>query len=253
MINFDEVLHKYTDADGNTYISVTQLIGLYKQPFDTVAVSKRYAEKNGQTPEYWQQKWEHTKNEACDRGTLFHEEQEDLLLGRGVDMNRGKPVEVQNPGLQMRMVQSVYDLPDGLYPELRLWHAGYRLAGTGDKAFLETIGHTRYADLDDHKTNKAIYTKSWVHPTQGPKMMKYPVAHIMDCNFWHYALQISFYMYMLECEGFVPRDLQFTHYPHQNPDNPFEDIKPQIYKLPYLRDEVIAILEDYRKQNRKRR
>lgn len=252
MLNFNEELHQYTDDQGKL-ISVTQLISLYKQPFDTVAVSTKYAEKHGETPEYWQKVWENTKNEACDRGTLFHNEQEDTLLGRGVDMNRGKPVQVQNPNLQMRMIQDPYDLPDGVYPELRMSHAGYRIAGTGDKAFLETIDGKRYADLDDHKTNKAIYTKSWVHPVYGPKMMKGPVSHLQDCNYVHYNLQLSFYMFMLECYGFIPRDLQFTHYPHQNPDNPFEDVLPQVYKLKYLRAEVIAILNNYRKALNKRR
>ena len=38
-----------------------------------------------------------------------------------------------------------------------------------------------------------------------------PLQHLDDCNYIHYCLQISIYAWMLEQEGYVVRDLRFTH------------------------------------------
>ncbi|MFZ8528507.1 hypothetical protein ACO1NJ_14385, partial [Staphylococcus aureus] len=60
--------------------------------------------------------------------------------------------------------------PDGVYPEAKLWHHGYKIAGRADKVILLTnrieekggapgsnmkwVTNLRYAHIEDYKTNE---------------------------------------------------------------------------------------------------
>lgn len=242
--------HKYYNDYGVEYTSVTKLVTAYKQPFDKEAVAKRYAEKNGQSPEYWIKQWDDGRDEACDRGHTFHDHKEEILHGRGIDVVKRAVKMVRNQYLYPIADQSLYNLPDGVYAELQMWDDTWKLAGTADKVHIESMGPgKRFVDIDDHKTNKKIDEQSYQFRDGTYKMMQYPVAKFMDCNFVHYELQISFYAYMLERMGFTPRRLTFTHYPP-----PLEtvfgipelDVTKRtdgiVYPLKYRKKEVINIL-----------
>ena len=47
---FDEGPHKYTDSNGNEYISVTTLIGNYVPQFDTKYWAHKKAKEQGDRP-----------------------------------------------------------------------------------------------------------------------------------------------------------------------------------------------------------
>lgn len=128
------------------------------------------------------------------------------------------------------------DLPDGFYPELIMWNDEYKIAGTSDRIFIETLGIGRAVDVDDYKTNNVIDKKSFYEKGKGHKMMQYPLNHIMDCKHNHYHLQVSVYAYMLEQMGFEVRNVGYHHINFLN-------------KLPYMRDEVIVLLNHYRQRN----
>lgn len=245
--------HKYFNDSGQQYQGVTSLLGMYKNPFDALKVATSYAKKHGQTPEYWVKLWDNGRDSACDTGHEFHDFKEQQLLGRGIDVMRGAVRMVRNQNMY-RSMKTLYDLPDGLYAELMLWDDGYQLAGTADKTLIETVGNYRYVDLDDYKTNKKIDTSSYISRSGQRKMMLPPINHMMDCNFVHYELQLSLYMFVLERQGFTPRSMRFTHYP-PNPD--ITDVtkrdKPVIYPLHYRKREVIAILNHFTKQQRNAR
>lgn len=123
-------------------------------------------------------------------------------------------------------------LPDGFYPELLIWDDEYKIAGTADKVFIETILGDRYVDIDDYKTNQSIDKKSYYTKGKGFTMMKEPVSHLMDCKHSHYHLQVSIYGYMMEKHGFIVRKVGYHHL------NTLND-------LPYLHDEAMDILRDY--------
>lgn len=255
--------HKYYNGQGVEYISVTQLLAKYKQPFDSLKIATRYAEKNGKTAEYWMALWENGKNKACDRGHVFHDHKEEILHGRGVDVVKRAVRMVRNQYIYPQAESNLYNLPDGIYAELQMWDDAYKLAGTGDKIHIETLGlGYRYVDIDDHKTNKRIDLRSYQFQDGSHKMMLHPVGHMMDCNLTHYELQISFYAYMLEKQGFIPRTLTFTHYPPPEPiltvggwvqpeERDITQRKGGIsYQLKYRKKEVMNILMHYTKQRR---
>jgi len=124
-----------------------------------------------------------------------------------------------------------WELPDGFYPELMLWDDEWKMAGTADRIFIETILGERFVDIDDYKTNTSIEKKSFYVRGEGYQMMQYPVNHMMDCKHSYYHLQVSIYALMLERMGFTVRKVGYHHL------NTLND-------LPYLRDEAVALLED---------
>lgn len=77
---FDEAQHKYTDNRGNTYTSVTTLLGKYEEKFDTKKMAricelsgKRGNPKyKGKTAKMLELEWSKTSKDACDYGNEKH-------------------------------------------------------------------------------------------------------------------------------------------------------------------------------------
>lgn len=241
-VTFDEPSHSYTNTHGTKYISATTLTGKFKQPFDKVAVATAYAKKNGNTPEYWIEKWAGITKHACERGTRFHKMKEDWMLGSAAIIHEEKAVPVIKIEGFTEPNIDYSTLPDGVYPELLLWNHYWGIAGIADIVTFDG----EYFDIDDYKTNKKIDCTSYKHPRYGYKMMKPPLNHLMDCNLIHYSLQLSIYAYMLEkLTGKKARNMTFHHHPPML-DNP-DEINPIgiKYKVQYLKREVLAMLTVY--------
>lgn len=242
----------YTDPDHRyflgqrTYRSATQIIERFYEHFDTEGTAEMMAYKYGQTPEYWKEKWRKHNKKSLERGSLLHNEKEDFLHNRGYDSINGKIFKVHNlelPRLRNEWSQpgGYYNLPDGIYPEMKMWHHGWGIAGRVDKPIIETIDNIRYMHVDDYKTNAAIRMESFCDRDGNYRMMLGPLSHLMDCEYYHYSLQLSLYQYIGEYFGFTPGKRRIIHYPHPIPG--LGTPKPKIYdNLPYLRQEVEAML-----------
>lgn len=104
-----------------------------------------------------------------------------------------------------------------------------------------------------HNTNKKIETKSFYNSkTKSSVKMKFPLNNLDDVNYYHYALQLSTYAWMIQQIDpmYEIEDLVLVHFDHS--DN------MTVYHLPYLKDEVIKMLLYYKKEsvlaeNRKKR
>ena len=73
-------------------------------------------------------------------------------------------------------------------------------------------------------------------------MMKFPLNNIQDCNYYHYALQLSTYAWMIQQIDplYEIEDLVLVHFDH--------DDNMTVYHMPYLKDEVIKMLLFYKKE-----
>lgn len=254
MIYFDGSIHVYYNTEGVVYDSPSKVFAKYKNKFDADAVAERYAKKHGQTASYWKKQWEQEKDKSLVRGTGIHQTKEDLMFGRGIDKYQGKTYQVQNPDMLIgNVVRELKDLPDGIYPEMPVWNHNYRVSGKPDKVIIETILGTKYAHVDDFKTNKSIDKTSYEHPREGYKMMKGPLSHLMDCNWVHYMLQMSFYQWILDAAGLKPGNRTLIHIPHPVKTTGIlgEEVIHQpddvLYKIPYAKSEILATLADYNK------
>ena len=128
------------------------------------------------------------------------------------------------------------------YPEVLLHYISndneLRLAGQADLVLI----NEDEVQILDFKTNKEIKKSSHFNTvTKKHKMMKYPLNNLMDSNYWHYAMQLSTYAWMIQQidNRFNIKTLNLIHYDHNN--------KRTIYPVPYLKKEVEAMLKEYKR------
>lgn len=234
--NDDE--HRYY-VGPRTYRSATQIVHQFVNVFDTPERALYMANRYGRTPEFWTEKWKEQNRDSIIRGNELHKKKEDFLHRTETDFVNKSIFQVR-PIMNWKGIP-YYNLPDGTYPEMMLYRHDYAIAGRADKPTIETINNKRFLHIGDHKTNKKIARESFGNIKTGYVMMKGPLSDLMDCNYFHYALQLSLYQYMGEYFGFLPGQRYIIHYPH-----PIEGLgTPDPYKieLPYLRTYVVYALE----------
>ncbi len=246
---YDDSRHRYYSSANVTYTSATQLLDKFKHKFDVHERSEYMASRYSESPDYWQEKWAGVRDASLERGNAIHSDKEKYLYEQGVVFERPKYFKVLK-STDYRNRNYIH-LPDGIFPELLLWNHRWRAAGRADKIIIDTHEskvqkddrihwmYTRTADVEDYKTNKSIYFESF-KDKKGYRMMTGPLSHLMDCNGIHYTLQLSIYQYFLEEMGFIPGKRRIIHIKHE-----IEGLgtpPPKIYEVPYMRNEVIAML-----------
>lgn len=256
-VDYDDSRHLYSYR-GRRYTSATQLLDQFIPPFDVEERSVYMAHRYGHTPQYWKDKWRTGNRQSLDRGDRIHDrEEQSLYQRRFIDYNP-EPLPVHTLSTWSRLYNDpLINLPNGVYPEMKLWRHDHMIAGRSDKVILQTVHRTQFmpnlrspirvADIEDYKTNRKIQKFGWQSHEGGPtRKMLAPLDHIEDAEFWHYALQLSLYQYMLEWHGFYPGTRRLIHFPH--PTDEFPDPKPVPYELPYLRQEAVLMIHHRNKQ-----
>ena len=206
---FYEEPHVYTyiDEDGKESeisISVTSLIEEYTNPFDQDMVALRKAKKEGISKEELLEKWQFENNLACFKGTVTHAYNE--YLWKNELYNYDKDTIINEFGYDLiepiwdkltRICDSFYNkFKDNLIPiglEQVIGSIEYDIAGT-----IDFLAYSKKLDalvIIDYKTNKEIRKKSFNN-----ERMLSPINNIMDCNYYHYSLQLAIYKYILEHE-----------------------------------------------------
>jgi hypothetical protein len=253
---YNDTEHRYY-LGNRTYRSSTQIVEKFITPFDREERSTYMADRYGKTQDYWKKLWDDYSRERCTVGTNKHKAEEDFLYNRGFDYINSKrqpvykigdlydnPVNIE--GIRKGSggcLPPYFRLPDGIYPELKVWNHEWGIAGRIDKPTFETIGSERFVHIEDYKTSKNIRKRSiW------EKHMLGPISYLEDCEFIHYSLQLSIYMFMMEAKGFRAGSMRLIHFPHKIPELPGEP-SPVPIEVPYLRNEVIMMLEHLKSIN----
>lgn len=104
-----------------------------------------------------------------------------------------------------------------------------------------------------HNTNKKIETKSFFNQkTKTSVKMQYPLNNLDNVNYWHYAMQLSTYAWMMQKlnSEYEIEDLVLVHFDHEG--------HMTVYHMPYLKDEVVRMLRYFKKtsvleENKKKR
>ena len=207
-IKFDEASHTYTHKDTDKkFISVTTLLGKYKQPFDRDGHSKRVAEREGVSQELVLEMWEQEKNRACSRGTNIHAVLEDYINIGEVEGDWGWLCKSYD-----KAVERSIDSFKNVLCENLLYNEEYSVAGTADLIY----EHKHEFTIGDFKTNKRFRFSS-----PYSERLKDPVSHLHNCEFNLYGLQLSLYAYLYEkmsgkrcrkCVIFYLQDDRFLSY-----------------------------------------
>jgi hypothetical protein len=262
--------HKYRSidvTDQTDWLSVTSFIGNFKKPFDADVIAAKTAKSKkskwyGMTPEDIKAAWKAEALRATTLGTWYHNCREaDLcelnnMERHGVTVPVFKPIE--KDGCKYSPAQK---LIDGIYPEHLVYLRSAGICGQSD--IVEVINGEVH--ITDYKTNKEIKTEGFTSWEGISQKMLTPLSHLDDCNFMHYALQLSMYMFIilkhnpkLKPGVLTLHHILFEESGRDKYDNPItaldsngdpivKDVVP--YNVPYLKAEAIALihwLEDNR-------
>ena len=240
-ILFDPDKHRYTTRLGKELTSVTRVIKKIIIPFDRDGISynmaKQLAYKEGIGVKEAQKRildqWDSKLISATNRGNFIHNNLEKYLLTGECDSTLDKAVT---------QLQSVFKGGHRYYTEARTYVLSYMVAGMGDLVVQRQRGKQSIYDFYDYKTNEArgIQFDS-INRKKTPvkhynRFLMSPLDHLEDCNYNHYALQLSLYAFMAQITwGLNIGKLAILYI-----DN---DLKLNQYPVPYMKMEVIALLK----------
>lgn len=258
-IQFTAENHKYTSLDPNEnidWLSATGFIKLFKTPFDQKGIAEKSSKNKrskwyGMSVEDIISVWEAETKRAVTVGSWYHDQREEELVmcdniqREGLELPIIKPIEKE--GVKIAPHQG---LTPGIYPEHMVYLKSARLCGQADR--VEVISDR--IDLFDYKTNKEIKLTSYVNWEGKSKRMLGPCSHLDDCNFNHYALQLSLYMYIMlkRNHNLKPGKMQIHHvifekeseneygYPIVKRDLEGNPVVKEVipYDIPYLKKEI---------------
>lgn len=278
-IAFVEETHKYFDVTNPdaVFTSVTTMIHEYTQPFDKDFWSAYKALEKLLPKDVWNvekksllnskkfdkvlldlhsiaendfnreqqnilDEWDNENRKSCERGTKIHADLENSFYSKKDDISLSK-FEIGGK-FECRKDYSELDIENGVYPE-------YLISRVSDDGKLRIAGQIdllvkkgNKIIIADWKTNKKIETKSFFNnKTKTSVKMKFPLNNLDDVNYWHYTLQLSTYAWMIQKLNpeFEIEDLVLVHFDHS--DN------MTVYHLPYLKTEVIKMLNHFKKES----
>jgi hypothetical protein len=262
-LQFKPEFHEYisTDGDDIKWTSVTSLISKFKAPFDADAIANKVCKSKkskwfGMKPEDIKEAWKAEAKRATDLGTWYHNQREADICGLSTLGREGMDVSIYIPNVDIDGTKTAPDqkLVEGIYPEHMVYLKSVGLCGQSD--YVEVVN--KKVNIIDYKTNKEIKLESFKGWDGKSQKMQPPFAHLDDCNFNHYALQLSIYMYIIIKHNplYKPGSLTLQHVIFEEVgrdkyDNPISAIdsdgNPIVkeivqYDVPYLKQEVITLI-----------
>jgi hypothetical protein len=262
-IIFSAIDHSYSsidDSDNIDWISVTTLISHLKKSFDAKSTAAKVSKNKrskwyGIEPAKIESIWKNEADRATTLGTFYHNQRETDLCSLASMEREGVTIPIIVPsgetnGLRFAPSQK---LEAGVYPEHMVYLKSAGICGQSD--LVEVVNGK--VNIIDYKTNKEIKTESFVNWEGASEKMLEPVNHLDDCNFNHYALQLSIYMYIILKHNpkLKPGRIFIHHvvfeqageddygYPITQLDNDGNPIVKEVIPIsvPYLVDEVISL------------
>lgn len=173
--------------------------------------------------------WDAKNKAACDKGTEYHNMKEaetienKVVKVEAINQETGECCNQDLEVVPFHMELDLDNLEEAFYPELRLYLEEEEISGTSDCVYIVS---NRGVIIEDYKTNEKLDFEN------KHQKMKFPVNHLDDCNWNHYRLQLSLYMYMLERRGYNPIDLAIIY-------------KEERLNFEYLKEEIEAILKHH--------
>ena len=225
LLHFDGGSHTYT-YHGRQFKPVSTVVASCFEQFDADYWAARKAPSMGMTPEALKAMWERNGEMARNLGTQMHEKIERYYLGLPNDSDDTYQLFTQ--------FAQQYELTP-YRTEWAIFDEDSGVAGTLDFLNLKDGVFTIY---DWKRSNKIVVNGVPETESQWGKRAFVPIDHIHDTTYWHYALQLSFYRYILEKHyGInVSRSRLAVLHPDYN--------RPYVVDVPYMRDEVIAVMRN---------
>ena len=226
ILNKDTHEYKLLDHTEIIFTSVTTFVDHFFEGCDAQKVATKlinnYPKYAGRTVESLIADW----NAAADYGTSVHEELERWIKD-GIEPSDIKAINGKD-WLQHYKLKSDIDI----LSEVIVYSTELSIAGTVD--ILAKDNTTGSYEIIDWKTSKKIEMVSYGHKMGTHETTK----NVMDCNFYHYSLQLSLYRYILETYYGLKIHNQLIAQLHDDGVN--------AHVAPYMKDEITTML-NYRK------
>lgn len=246
-IKFHEEQHFYTLNDYKFGISATSLIETYAQEFDSNSISQMVANKRGISQQDVLNEWKKENEFSCIKGSCIHLKAQSLwmkdnyeidynIIDDAIDKNRLKKEYDIMSKQAINFYNDYKDMYDMIQDEFIVWSKEFDIAGSIDGIMYNK--YTQQCCILDFKSNKDLQFESKYH-----KKMKVPLHKLDDVNGQHYYIQLSIYKYLIEKYTNIKADELFIVYFNINADN------YEIIEIPYLKEEVIKILENRREKD----
>lgn len=240
-IQFNSDTHTYRVKNySNPFISVTTLIDLYSHQFDSDAIATKTAKKRKIDKKDLLDEWEQKKNVSIDKGKYIHSFIENRIKVKNYEDNTNLYQKEKSYFLDFE--EKFLKDKSILYSEKVLYNSENHLAGTIDcLAYDEKDNKLYYIDW---KTNEKISSNNKY------QNLKFPLNKYQQCSKEIYALQLSFYRYMIETEV-IDKDSSLSNLLN-NSINYIVQINEsndtyQIIELPYYKYSVNQTLKHYNK------
>lgn len=237
-VYLEPIEHIYIHRDTEKhYKSVTTVIGLIEEEFETEAIAKAIENQNddkknqkyiGMSKNRIVDYWQEINDEANEYGTSVHE-----LIETYIMKNKWYfPKDEKEKKILSEFNKLNLELGRECYPERVLFSEEYEIAGTTD--LLVDIDDD-FFEIGDWKTNKKINFYS-----SFKKTLKPPFEYLQDCEYVVYTLQLSIYALLYEMESKKKcRQIWIGHWDRQ---------KEVWTKIPimYMKHEALKLLKHYK-------
>ncbi len=173
--------HQYFCGDGHEYMSVSSILSRVKPKFDLEGKALECALRKKVSVDEILKSWDDKKKTGLDYGTDIHENVEKYFLNGEISNDKYSQV-----------VKDIRDMvySENGYNELICFDKNKKICGTSD--YVEfTEG---FFNISDFKTNIKFNFENQYND----KFLLEPVSHLPNSEYFIYALQLSFYAYMIE-------------------------------------------------------
>lgn len=221
MVIFNKESHTYVNPVTNEiYISVSQLLSKYKEPFKKDFLAEKVAKKQKVSKQTILDQWDEANKKACDRGQNIHTILENYIKKGDID-----------DGDIVKTFIKVFDKND--YIEVKNEHLLYchdnKVAGTSD--CIADVDEMHF-DVIDFKTNKKFNFEN-----KYGEYLKPPLNNLQHCQYNDYSLQLSLYGYLYsKLTGKRVRKIEILYY---------DGISFIKIPVPYLYWEIQVLLKHY--------
>ena len=222
-VSFRKADHLYI-VDGTPLDSVTTFVKNCFPEFDSELHAKQKADALGITKEEVLEMWDKKGRESREQGTIMHEKIESYYLG--------KPVSTDETFELFKIFANKITLKP-YRTEWAVYDWDQKIAGTIDFVDYQNGEYIIY----DWKRSDKLIAKNGLpikNSQYGVKALP-PIENLDDSPYYHYALQLSLYKYILEKNyGITVSKLRLgIFHPSYN--------KPYVLEIPYLQNEINAL------------
>lgn len=218
-ISFDKDKHIYT-VNGKVLDSVTTLVNNAFPKFNPQEYAKYTAAKKGMTVQEVIDLWEMNGKKSRELGTLLHEKIEKHYQGvNSPDDSTFKLFKMFTKKIELKPYRTEWSVYD------------YELGIAGSIDFVDNQ-NGEYSIYDWKRSERLIVNGLPAKINPYGEKGNYPLEHLDNSPYYHYALQLSIYKYILEHNynmKIVHLRLGIFHPSY---------MKPYLLEMPYLEDEV---------------